>query len=267
MLSKTLEGICLKHMEYSVNLTTFQGPFDLLYYLIEQREVDIYDIPISEITEQYLEYLDEMKNLNLNITSEFILMAATLIEIKSQMLLPVKEKESEDPRLQLVNQLIEYKICKIASEKLKEFELSNSFFYSKPKEEIEISDENQYEQIYINTVNAYDLYNIFVKLLKEKNIKISQNPEAPQNKIYRESYSIKSCVDNILERLKKNKSVSVFSLFKENTDAINIKEYVVSVFLAVLELSKNKNIRIVQNSNFSDIEILYIQDGEDEEDD
>lgn len=249
-------------MEYSVNLTTFQGPFDLLYYLIEQREVDIYDIPISEITEQYLEYLDEMKNLNLNITSEFILMAATLIEIKSQMLLPVKEKEAEDPRLQLVNQLIEYKICKIASEKLKEYEFENSFFYSKPKEEIEVSDEKQFEQFSINTVNAYELYNIFIKLLKEKNITISQEPIIRPNKIYRESYSVKSCVDNILERLKKNKSVSVFSLFTENKSKVNTKEYVVSIFLAVLELSKDKNIKIVQDCNFSDIEILYVQDGE-----
>jgi len=251
-------------MEYSVNLTTFQGPFDLLFYLIEQREVDIYDIPISEITEQYLEYLDEMKNLNLNITSEFILMAATLIEIKSQMLLPVKEKEAEDPRIQLVNQLIEYKICKMASERLKEYEFESSFFYSKPKEEIEISDEKQFEQFSINTVNAYELYNIFIKLLKEKNIQITQEPVKP-NKILRESYSVKACVDNILEKLRQNKSVSIFSLFNENTSKINTKEYVVSIFLAVLELSKIKDIRIVQDSNFSDIEIIYTQDGEENE--
>lgn len=251
-------------MEYSVNLTTFQGPFELLYYLIEQREVDIYDIPISEITQQYLEYLDEMKNLNMNITSEFILMAATLIEIKSQMLLPTKEKDSEDPRLQLVNQLIEYKICKVASEKLKEFEHNNSFFYSKPKEEIEFPEDSDFEQLFINTVNAYDLYNMFSKLLKEKNIKITQEPIAPQNKIYRESYSVKACVDDILIKLKKSKSVSVFALFEEKISEINKKEYIVSVFLAVLELSKDKEIKIVQDKNFSDIIILYGQGDKDE---
>lgn len=249
-------------MEYSVNLTTFQGPFELLYYLIEQKEVDIYDIPISEITQQYLEYLDEMKNLNMNITSEFILMAATLIEIKSQMLLPMKEKDSEDPRLQLVNQLIEYKICKVASEKLKEFEQTKSLFYSKPKEEIEFSDDSKPEQIFINTVNAYDLYNMFLKLLKEKNIQIQQVPEVSQNRIYREIYSVKSFVDDISARLKKNKSVSVFALFEENIGKINKKEYIVSVFLAVLELSKEKDLKIVQDSNFSDIIISYVQDEE-----
>ncbi len=251
-------------MEYSVNLTTFQGPFDLLYYLIEQREVDIYDIPISEITQQYLEYLDEMKNLNMNITSEFILMAATLIEIKSQMLLPSKEKDAEDPRLQLVNQLIEYKICKVASEKLKEFEQNNSFFYSKPKEEIDFPDDNEFEQLFINTVNAYDLYNMFSKLLKEKNIKITQEPLITQNKIYRESYSVKTCVDDILIKLKKDKSVSVFALFEENISNTNKKEYIVSIFLAVLELSKDKDIKIVQDKNFSDIIILYGQGDKDE---
>jgi segregation and condensation protein A len=251
-------------MEYSVNLTTFQGPFELLYYLIEQREVDIYDIPISEITQQYIEYLGEMKNLNMNITSEFILMAATLIEIKSQMLLPSKEKDPEDPRLQLVNQLIEYKICKVASEKLKKYEYNNSFFFSKPKEEIEFLEDSEYEQLFINTVNAYDLYNMFSKLLKEKNIRITQEPIAPHNKIYRENYSVKDCVDDIMIKLKKNSSVSVFALFKDNISETNIKEYVVSVFLAVLELSKDKDIKIVQNNNFSDIIIIYGQGDKDE---
>lgn len=242
-------------MEYSVNLSTFQGPFDLLFYLIEQREIDIYDIPISEITDQYMQYLDEMKQLNLNITSEFILMAATLIEIKSHMLLPVKEKEAEDPRTELVNQLLEYKLCKLASEKLKECESESNLFFTKPKEEIEIDDNAKYEQFTINSVNALELYNIFLKLLKEKDVKIIKNiPKI--NKIYRDSYRVEDCVDNIMKLLKVSRKVSVFRLFTENKDKINTKEYVVSIFLAVLELSKIKGIRIVQDKNFSDIEII-----------
>ncbi|QSX06803.1 segregation/condensation protein A [Sedimentibacter sp. zth1] len=242
-------------MEYSINLSTFQGPFDLLFYLIEKREVDIYDIPISEITEQYLAYLDEMKQLNLNITSEFILMAATLIEIKSKMLLPIKEKECEDPRLELVNQLLEYKICKYASERLKEFENNTNFYYTKPKEEIEVEDLNHREQFSINEVNVYELYNVFIKLLKEKDIQIVENT-SKINKIYRDSFSVKDCVDSILVKLKAKPFVSVFALFKENTNRLNTKEYVVSIFLAVLELSKMKGIKIMQNDNFSDIHIL-----------
>lgn len=105
-------------MDYSVNINVFQGPFELLYHLIEKKEIDIYDIPISEITDQYLEYLEEMMQFNMNVASEFILMAASLIEIKSQMLLPQKEKE-EDLRQELVAQLLEYKIFKDLSEELK----------------------------------------------------------------------------------------------------------------------------------------------------
>mgnify|MGYP001142288814 CR=1 FL=1 len=100
---------------------------------------------------------------------------------------------------------------------------------------------------------------MFSKLLKEKNIKISQEPVVLQNKIYRESYSVKTCVDDILIKLKKNKSVSVFALFEENISKTNKKEYIVSVFLAVLELSKDKDIKIIQDKNFSDIVILYGQ--------
>lgn len=101
-------------MEYSVNINVFQGPFDLLYHLIEKKEIDIYDIPIAEITDQYIEYLEQMMQFNMNVASEFILMASTLIEIKSQMLLPQKEK-SEDPRQELVNKLLEYKLFKDVS--------------------------------------------------------------------------------------------------------------------------------------------------------
>lgn len=242
-------------MEYSINLSTFQGPFDLLFYLIEKKEVDIYDIPIAEITEQYLEYLDEMKQMNLNITSEFILMAATLIEIKSKMLLPVKEKDIEDPRLELVNQLLEYKICKFASEKLKEYEVKSNLYYTKPREEFDASEGAPSEQFSINEVNVYELYNIFIKLLKKRDIKIEKN-KPTINKIYRDSYSVKDCVDSILVRLSKNPCVSVFNMFSEQRNRINTKEYVVSVFLAVLELSKMKGIRIVQTENFSDINII-----------
>lgn len=240
-------------MEYSVNLATFQGPFDLLYYLIEKKEIDIYDIPISEITEQYLEYLDEMKHMNLEITSEFILMASTLIEIKSKMLLPVREDDDEDPRTELMNQLLEYKVCKYVSERLREYEKESSLFYTKPKDCIEIDENfNTENQLYISGVNVVDLYNIYLKLLRERNVNIVETPPK-MNKVYRESYSVKDCIDNIRIKLKKMKCISVFEMFKEKQNIYNNKEYVVSVFLAILELSKSKGICIVQKENFSDI--------------
>lgn len=234
-------------MEYSVNLNIFQGPFDLLFHLIEKKEIDIYDIPISEITDQYLNYLNQMRQFNMNITSEFILMAATLIEIKSQMLLPQKEKE-EDPRLDLVNRLLEYKLFKEISDKLKEHENESSCYFSKPKEELALTSDSKIEQLSLNEINIYELYNLFISLLKKQNIK-----SKPENniKIYRERYSIKTCTEELMKKIKKFGKVSLFETFKEKSSLT--KEYVVTTFLAVLEISNKQEIKIYQNDTYSDI--------------
>lgn len=237
-------------MEYSVNINVFQGPFDLLYHLIEKKEINIYDIPISEITDQYLEYLEQMMQFNMNVASEFILMASTLIEIKSQMLLPQKEK-SEDPRQELVNKLLEYKLFKDVSEKLKEYEDESSYYFSKPKEEMAITSDVKVEQLSLNEINIYELYNVFLSLIKNQNIKIV--PEE-KFKIYRESYNVKDCVDELLKKLKISGRVSLFSTFKEKAQIT--KEYVITTFLAVLELSNKQGMKIYQTDTYSDIIII-----------
>ncbi len=237
-------------MDYSVNLNVFQGPFELLYHLIEIKEVDIYDIPISEITDQYIEYLDQMIQFNMNVASEFILMASTLIEIKSQMLLPQKEKE-EDPRTELVNKLLEYKMFKEASEKLKKFEDESSYYFSKPREELAITSDVKVEQLSLNELNIYELYNIFISLLKNQNLKIVDEEKI---KVYRENYSVKDCVDVLLKKLKTQGRVSLFSLFKEKEQIT--REFVITTFLAVLELSNKHSIKILQNDTYSDIIML-----------
>lgn len=234
-------------MEYSVNLNMFQGPFDLLFHLIEKKEINIYDIPISLITEQYLEYLDKMRQFNMNITSEFILMAATLIEIKSQMLLPQKEK-SEDPRLELVNKLLEYKLFKDITEKLKEYENESSYYFSKPKEEMCLTSDVKIEQLSLNEINIYELYNMFVSLMKNQNIKIEQEKNY---KVYKENFSVKDCVDDLLKKIKKYGRISLFNTFKEHGQIT--KEYVITTFLAVLELSSKQGMKVCQNYTFSDI--------------
>ena len=124
-----------------------------MYHLIEKKEIDIYDIPISEITDQYLEYLEEMMQFNMNVASEFILMAASLIEIKSQMLLPQKEKE-EDPRQELVAQLLEYKIFKDLSEELKKYEEETTYYITKPREEMALTSDSKTEQLFLNEINV-----------------------------------------------------------------------------------------------------------------
>lgn len=237
-------------MEYSVNINVFQGPFDLLYHLIEKKEIDIYDIPIAEITDQYIEYLEQMMQFNMNVASEFILMASTLIEIKSQMLLPQKEK-SEDPRQELVNKLLEYKLFKDVSETLKKYEDESSYYFSKPKEELALTSDVKVEQLSLNEINIYELYNVFLSLIKNQNIKI-----VPEDtfKVYRENYSVKDCVDELLKKLKISGRVSLFSTFREKQQIT--KEYVITTFLAVLELSNKQGMKIYQDNTYSDIIII-----------
>lgn len=237
-------------MEYSVNINVFQGPFDLLYHLIEKKEIDIYDIPIAEITDQYIEYLEQMMQFNMNVASEFILMASTLIEIKSQMLLPQKEK-SEDPRQELVNKLLEYKLFKDVSETLKKYEDESSYYFSKPKEELALTSDVKVEQLSLNEINIYELYNVFLSLIKNQNIKIVTEDTF---KVYRENYSVKDCVDELLKKLKFTGRVSLFSTFREKQQIT--KEYVITTFLAVLEISNKQGMKIYQDDTYSDIIII-----------
>lgn len=234
-------------MDYSVNINVFQGPFELLYHLIEKKEIDIYDIPISEITDQYLEYLEEMMQFNMNVASEFIYMAATLIEIKSQMLLPQKEK-AEDPRQELVAQLLEYKLFKDISEELKKYEEESSYYISKPREEMALTADSRTEQLFLNEVTAYELYNIYLSLIKKQNFKIDTEEKF---KVYRESYRVKDCMEELMKKIKKFGKISLFDTFKEKQRIS--KEYVITLFLAVLELTNNRGMKIYQDRQYGDI--------------
>ena len=234
-------------MDYSVNINVFQGPFELLYHLIEKKEIDIYDIPISEITDQYLEYLEEMMQFNMNVASEFIYMAATLIEIKSQMLLPQKEK-AEDPRQELVAQLLEYKLFKDISEELKKYEEESSFYISKPREEMALTSDSRTEQLFLNEVTAYELYNIYLSLIKKQNFIIDTEEKF---KVYRESYRVKDCMEELMKKIKKFGKISLFDTFKEKQRIS--KEYVITLFLAVLELTNNRGMKIYQDRQYGDI--------------
>ncbi|MDW5299856.1 MAG: segregation/condensation protein A [Sedimentibacter sp.] len=221
-----------------------------MYHLIEKKEINIYDIPISEITDQYIEYLEQMMQFNMNVASEFILMAATLIEIKSQMLLPQKEK-SEDPRQELINKLLEYKLFKDVSEKLKKYEDESSYYFSKPKEEMAITSDVKVEQLSLNEINIYELYNVFMSLIKNQNIKVVTEEKF---KLYRENYSVKDCVNELLKKLKISGRVSLFATFKEKQQIT--KEYIITTFLAVLELSNKQGMKIYQTDTYSDIIII-----------
>lgn len=230
-----------------MQINKFHGPFDLLFYLIESSEVDIYDIPISEITEQYINYLDLLQDYDMSITSEFILMASTLLEIKSKMLLPQKEAD-DDPRVELVNQLLEYKLFRDSSEDLRLAEELESNCLSKPAEDIEYNS-NLNEQLLFDEISAYDLLYTLQNLLKNKKIIIEDDFDFELEK---DEFSISDCIKLINEKLGNLKKLNIMDIFELD----NSKKFIITIFLSLLEMSKLRNLILIQDNIFGEI---YIQ--------
>lgn len=235
-----------------IRVADFEGPFDLLLYLIKKNKMNIYNVEIYKITNQYLQYLDTMKEMDLEITSEFIVIAATLIEIKSKSLLPkVKKVEEveEDVEKKLLEKLILYKKIKASTEYFKKVSLENNISYSKKPEIIEdISDNKIDNKELFKDLTLIDLYNIYNKLLEVKKNK-KNDFNIIQRNIKTDQYKIEDKYDYILKSLKKN-NIRKFSEFINKCE--NKLECVVT-FLALLELIKQKQVKIYQNSNFEDI--------------
>lgn len=236
-------------MDYKIVLESFEGPMDLLLHLIDRAEIDIYDIPINEITEQYIEYIRGMEQLDLEVTSEFLLMAATLLEIKSKMLLPSKKSDAEqlemeeiDPRLELVQRLVEYKKYKNASQELQHFEQVQRKVYYKPKEDLSFFS----EEVEIEEMDLEELVKALNDLLeKNKNTPISIDI----NEIQKEEYTLEESMEKIKIELEEKGQVKFTDLFNINSN----KSEIVTVFLSLLELIRIKYIKIFQEDNFSEI--------------
>ncbi|MFP7297784.1 segregation/condensation protein A [Neobacillus niacini] len=249
-------------MHYNVKIDAFEGPLDLLLHLINRLEIDIYDIPVAQITEQYLIYIKTMTELKLDIASEFLVMAATLLAIKSKLLLPKHEETlddfdssiayEEDPRDELVERLIEYRKYKEAALDLKSLEEERGLMYTKPPSDLsELAKEKQPEKVEMN-ITLYDMLAAFQKLLRRKKL---QRPMA--TKIARQEISIETRMTEIMSELKHLKGRTNFNdLFP-----FPAKEHIVVTFLAVLELIKRKEIDVEQNENFGDIFVHAIQEG------
>lgn len=235
-------------VKYEVILESFEGPLDLLYHLIEKEKVDIYDIPISEITDQYIEHINAMKEFDLEVTSEFLIMASTLIEIKSKMLLPkVKKEELEDedcsdPREELVRKLIEYKKYKEASLELKDREDTYKKIYYKAREEIEYYE----EELDLEGVDLSKLMQLYESIL-ERGLDISEDIEFEE--IKRDELTIEESIRDVLYVLKLKGEIKFEELFEVDST----KSVIVTTFLAILELIKQKSISIKQTDNFSEI--------------
>ncbi|WP_442594649.1 segregation/condensation protein A [Neobacillus sp. D3-1R] len=249
--------------QYNVKIDTFEGPLDLLLHLINRLEIDIYDIPVAEVTEQYLIYIHTMKELHLDMASEYLVMAATLLAIKSKMLLPKHEEEvlgdeleyhlEEDPRDELVERLIEYRKYKEAAQDLKTLEEERSLMFSKPPSDLsELSKEIVMDRVELN-VSLYDMLGAFQKLMRRKKL---QKPLS--TKIARQEVSIEKRMEEILLDLKNFRGKkSFYDLFP-----FPQKEQMVVSFLAILELMKRKEIRIEQEGNFAEIYVMSLEGAE-----
>jgi len=232
-------------MKYKIELESFEGPMDLLLHLIHEAEIDIYDIPINIITEQFLNYIQKMEELNLEIASEFIVMASSLIEIKSKMLLPKKDldnnEEEEDPREELVKRLIEYKKYKDVSERLKLLEKEQGKVYYKPREELETEEDLELEDMKVEL-----LLKAINNIIKNRT---TEDKKLTINEIQREEYTLDQCMNIVEVEIKKKKKIKFTNLLSNNTS----REEIITFFLSILELAKIKVLYIRQEEDFSDL--------------
>lgn len=232
--------------ENILHLSSFEGPLDLLLHLIHKNEIDIYDIPIVEITKQYLDYIYKFNDLDMEVASEFVVMASTLLEIKSKMLLPVEVDENDeeiDPREELVNRLIEYKAFKELTKNLKESEqVYNKSLTKDPEYFSEIKDEYVVKDIDISLL-AKALRNILVKH------QLRVNEISDHQTIETDTFSVDDSILTISKILETENKISFLSLFKNN----HKKGYVIATFLATLELLKINAVKLTQSEVYGDI--------------
>jgi segregation and condensation protein A len=246
-------------MDLAVKIDVFEGPLDLLLHLIDKNKVTITDIPIALITDQYMAYIAKMENNRMDIMSEFIEMAATLISIKTRMLLPQKTDENDeliDPRQELMEQLLEYKKYKLMAEGLRSRHLdAGQVFYKNATIPEEISS-------YVPKVDTDDLlkdldfsmlYGIFQQLMKKNKDKI--DPIRSQfGIIKRETFTVHDKMADILLLRKAKKKFS----FKDLLEDVMTRSEMIAIFLAILELMKVSKIKVVQSNVFHDIDIEFI---------
>ncbi|RJP29733.1 MAG: chromosome segregation protein ScpA [Candidatus Omnitrophota bacterium] len=233
---------------YKIKLDIFEGPLDLLLYLVKKDHLNIYDIPIKEVTEQYLRYLELMRLLDLNIAGEFLVMAATLLQIKSKMLLPAEkeeapEAEAEDPRAELVRRLLEYEKFKEIAQDLRERESAQQEVFKRPKlpEKQDAAGKNE---VYFEA-NLFDLIAAFSRALEDV-------PKELFYEVIKDEFTVEDKIHQILHLLLVEQSVQISRLFSEARNKIEV----VVTFLGILELIRLKEIVARQKSLFGEIEVV-----------
>lgn len=244
------------HMELTVKLQVFEGPLDLLLYLLDKNKVNIYDIPIVEITAQYMEYIAEMKRQDLDVLSEFLVMAATLIDIKSKMLLPRNpgdEEEETDPRAELVQQLLEYKMYKCMAYELKDRQVdAQRVMFKKPTipEEVLAYEEPLNVEELVSDITLAKLNEIFKSIMRKQQDKIDPL-RSKFGKIEKEEVSLEEKTEYLENYATTHKHFSFRSLLEAQSSKVEV----IVTFLAILELMKTGKILISQEHIFDDIQI------------
>ena len=249
-------------MSYKVKLEAFEGPLDLLLHLINRLEIDIYDIPMAELTHQYIEHLQAMRVLKLDELSEYLVLAATLIEIKSKMLLPVYEDEDfdenlefeieDDPRDELVARLIEYRKYKEAATQLKDSAHERAFYFTKAPEDLSNFGAIVVEEI-AQDMNVFDLIGAFQKMLDRKRLKAPITASISKSEL-----SVSDKMDDIMSKLEKVGGECTFTTLFETGDLTDL----VITFLSLLELMKRSDIRVSQQENFDELTISFRREDE-----
>jgi segregation and condensation protein A len=233
-------------MAYKIKLQMFEGPLDLLLYLVKKDHLNIYDIPIAKVTEQYLGYINLMQLMDLNIAGEFMVMAATLMQIKSKMLLPAEPaeaaEEQEDPRAELVRRLLEYEKFKEIAENLRKREEGQREVFKRPN--TETAKELGKEKAVYFEASIFDLINAFSKALKDV-------PREVFYEVIKDEFTIEEKVHSLLHLLLVQPSERVSVLFNKAKNKLEI----IVTFLAILELIRMKEIVAIQSDMFEDVEI------------
>ncbi len=233
--------------KYNIKLPNFEGPLDLLLYLIRKHKIDIYDIPIAFMLEEYLKYLAVMEDLNISIEGEFMEMAATLIQIKLRSLLPRSvEEDLEDPRTELVNNLLAYQKVKETTEILSELAEENRYYFYRSMDEDARKEIQQSAVSYELEQKDVDLYDL-IKVLQKY---IIQKPQEISEDISLDEYKVEVKIEELTKLLRKHKKI-LFSDLIKNSSRIEL----IAFFLAILELMKRKKVSIFQSTQFSDIHI------------
>jgi segregation and condensation protein A len=248
-----MEEALIPDNDFAIRLPTFEGPMDLLLYLIRRSEVDIYDIPIERVTEQYIESLGSMKTLDLEVAGEFFVMASTLMYIKSRMLLPKKdqgsnedvEEDEVDPRWELVQQLLEYRKFKEAAEDIRKLILSSNDLISRigPIDALEAIERP------LKPVDRVDLWNTFNSVLRRLAERIDEG------QINAEQITVADRMELVLLRIKQKDNFLFSELFESSTTITTI----VATFLAVLELTRLDKITLKQDRAFGDIRCMRVE--------